>query len=152
MTYASTADIQAELKNLNVSATSAVTSAAISDFLDQSESLINMHVGKRYVTPITATESVLVLRKIEIDFVVYRVSKILDLKKSVPIPDARVIQDITEGSAYRDSMKTLMAIRDNKMDLPGETLINNSSALSSFHTETGNSGIVPLFEKGVQQW
>lgn len=152
MTYATSSDIENELKGISFTATSSVTTGAVSDFLDQADAVIDMHIAKRYATPVTASESLLVLKKIAIDLVVYRVAKILDLKKSVPIPDSKVIQDITNGDAYKESMKLLAAIRDNKMDLPGQDELNSNVGLRSLHTEAGNSDIVPFFEKGVEQW
>ncbi len=152
MTYALEADIIKEMKGIGFTSSTQVTSAAISDFLDQADALINMYIGKRYVTPATGSESLLVLKKIAVDIVVYRATKILDLKKSIPIPDSNVIQDITEGSAYRHSIKLLTDIRDNKMDLPDESEINSSGGLASFHTESGNADLTPCFQKGVDQW
>ena len=152
MTYATQSDIENELKGVTFTASSQVTASAVGDFLEQADAIIDMHLVKRYTTPITGSDSLLIVKKIAIDIVAYRITKILDLKKSVPIPDNNVIQNITEGSAYRESMKMLIAIRDNKMDLPDETELNAYSPLISFHTETGNNDIEPFFEKGVKQW
>lgn len=152
MTYALAADIVEEMKGISFTSTSSVTDAAVLDFLDQADAEINMYIGKRYATPPTAAEALLLLKKIAIDIVVYRVTKILDLTKSIPIPDKAIPQNITEGTAYRNSIDMLKAIRDDKMDLPGETEINTSGGLASFHTEPGNTGIEPCFEKGVVQW
>lgn len=152
MTYATTADIENELKNISFSISSDVKISAISGFLNQADAVIDMYIGKRYTTPATASGALLVLKKIAIDIVVYRVAKILDLKKSIPIPDSKIIQDITNGDAYKESMRMLTAIRDDKMDLPSETEISATSGLASFHTESGNSAIVPEFKKGTDQW
>lgn len=152
MPYATSADIIAEIKGFDPDEESSVTSDAVDDFLTQADAVINMYIGKRYTTPVTATAALEVVKKIEIDIVVYRIAKILNLKKSVPIPDSNIIQEVTEGSAYRDSMKMLAAIRDNKMDLPGETETSAAGGLASFHTEAGNLDIEPCFKKGEQQW
>lgn len=151
MTYATEADIEAELKGFLFTASSSVTATAIADFLDQADAQINMFIGKRYATPATAAESLLVLKKVAVDIVVYRVTKILDLTKSIPIPDKAIPQNITEGTAYRQSIDLLAAIRDNKMDLPGETGLNASYGLASYNTETGVDN-PPVFQKGVDQW
>lgn len=152
MTYATQANITSELKGVVFSASSQITSAAVLEFLDQADAIIDMYVGKRYDTPVTGTKSLNLLKKIAIDIVVYRVTKILDLSKSIPIPDSGVIQDITEGSAYRESMRVLKDIRDNVMSLPDATLLNTTSGLGSFHAEALNSEILPVFDKELQQW
>ncbi len=152
MTYATEANIISELKNITFDVTDPVTSADVATFLDQTDAIIDMHLNKRYTTPVTASEALLIVKKIAIDLVAYRVAKILNLTKSVPIPDQNIIQQVTEGSAYRESMKLLVAMRDGKMDLPGETEVSPAGGIESFHTETGNSGIVPCFNKGKEQW
>lgn len=153
MAYATQANIEHELKNIVFVADGGkgVTVTALAEFLEQTDALIDMYVGKRYSTPISGTKSLNLLKKIAIDIVVYRVTKILDLSKSIPIPEAGVIQDITEGGAYRESMRILRDIRDNVMSLPDATLLNASSGLSSYQTEAGNS-YVPVFDKELQQW
>lgn len=151
MTYATEADITAELKNMTFGSTKSITSDAVSDFLAQADAQINMFIGKRYETPVTGAESLLVLRKVAVDIVVYRVTKILDLTKSIPIPDKAIPQNITEGTAYRQSIDLLKAIRDDKMDLPGEAEINVDSGLASFNTEAGVDNPA-IFQKGVMQW
>jgi len=152
MTYALESDIIEEMKGIAFGSAGQVTSDAIAGFLDQADAQINMYLGKRYDTPITGASSLLIVKKIAVDLVVYRASKILNLKKSVPIPHSNIPQEMTAGSAYRESIKTLTMLRDNKLDLPDETEIDSVSGLSSFHTESGNAGIVPFFEKGVDQW
>jgi len=152
MAYALKTDILNEMKGLALDATTSVTGAAVVGFISEADAVIDMHLNKRYTTPVTASASLLVVKKISIDIVAYRVAKILSLKKALPIPNPNVVQEITEGSSYRESMKMLRAIRDNEMDLPGESLTDSTSSLASFHTETGNSAIVPLIEKDSQQW
>jgi phage gp36-like protein len=151
MTYAVESDIASELKNIPFNASTSVTSNAVCDFLDQADAQINMYIGKRYVTPVTTASSLLVLKKIAVDIVVYRITKILDLTKSIPIPDKAIPQSITEGTAYKQSIDLLIAIRDGKMDLPDEAEINATSGFASYNTEAAVDN-PPVFEKGVDQW
>lgn len=154
MAYATQANIEHELKNIVFVADGAkgISTVALAEFLEQADATIDMYLGGRYSTPITGANSLNILKKIAIDIVVYRVTKISNLSKSVPIPESGVIQDITEGSAYRESMRMLKDIRDNVMSLPDATLLNTSSGLGSFHTEPLNSCIKPVFDKELQQW
>lgn len=155
MTYAIEEDIQNELKRIVIGGDTGVTRNAIVDFLTQEGAKIDAFIGKRYTTPIVLADdpkSFALLKKIEIDFVVYRVTKILNLSRSVPIPEKGVTQDITEGSAYRESMKMLQQIKDGKLDLPDSDLINSSAGFGSFHSESINSDVVPCFDRTAQQW
>lgn len=152
MTYATQANITSEMKGIVFDTTSQVKAADIAEFLEQADAMIDMYIGQRYTLPIAGSKSLLILKKIAIDLVVCRVNKILDLSKSNPIPADGVVQDITEGSAYRESMKLLMAIRDNKADLPDTASTSETAGLASFHTEPANIDIVPTFDRELQQW
>jgi len=152
MPYATEQNIKDEIRGLDLDGESAVTAQAVVDFIDEADALINMYIGKRYTTPITDTTSALVLKTICIDIVVYRVTKIITLSRSIPIPDSKVVQEITEGTAYKRSMRFLADIRDDKMNLPDSTLTDTNSGLESFHTDSGNTAIDPCFEKGTKQW
>ena len=152
MTYATIANIESELKGVIFTTTSQVKSTAVLEFLDQADALINLYISERYIIPITGQYSLEVLRQIEIDLVTWRVSKILDLTKSEPIPATGVPQEITEGSAYRRSLLLLKDIKANKCDLPDAEEINPIAGLASFHSDPANSNITPVFDKQEQQW
>lgn len=150
MTYATENDIANEFKNGVFNANTTVNSSALSGFLSQEGALIDSYIVNRYALPISDPQAILVLKKIEIDLVAYRVAKIQDLKKSNPIPDGRIVQDLSNGASYRQSMKMLQALKNGELDLNGETEINPTGGLSSFATD--NTDCSPVFKKCEKQW
>jgi len=151
MTYALVSDIQNEIKNIDfANPKSSVLTSSVEDFLDQADAKINMYLTQ-YVLPITGVESLLILKKIEIDLVAFRVTKIIDLTKSVPIPDSTIPQEITTGTCFRQAMNQLEMLKSNDLVLPDTDLVPESTGILSFHTEAGNN-IQPVFHKEAQQW
>jgi phage gp36-like protein len=149
MTYATTTDIQSEFKSLPLSASSAVTTTEVEKFLEETDAIIDTFLAARYTLPITGTKSLLVLKKIEIDFVAYRVAKILNLKKEVPLPDENIIQELNEGAAYRESKKLLDGLFTGKMLLPDESPKTSGSGMSDYNSA---NSVEPIFERDTKQW
>ena len=155
MTYATEEDIRSELKEAEFEGDTLVTAAAIADFLAQEGAKIHAFIAQRYTTPISENDSpqaYALLKKIEIDLVTYRVVKVMDKSKSVPIPDERVVTEITEGTAYNESMKMLYALQKGKIDLPDATETDPDAGFGSFHSESINSDVDPVFDVTEQQW
>lgn len=149
MTYALESHIVGEMKGVTFSSSSFVTTSKISEILDEADAEINGYINARYNLPITDSSALLFLRKIAIDIVVYRVSKILEIKSSKPIPDGRIIQDISSASTYRQAIKVLEGIRDGKNQLYGATLKSSVGNVKSYNN---TNNIEPQFKVDEQQW
>lgn len=149
MSYATVAEIASEFKSITFDSNSALTDTEVGAILDQTDALINAHLSVRYITPITGAESLLILKKIEIDFASYRVAKILNLKKEIPLPDTTVIQDLNNGAAFKTSSKMLERIYNGDIPLPDA--VPNSSATGFSDYNSANS-VEPIFKRDVKQW
>jgi len=149
MPYATVVEIASEFKSITFDSNSALTDTEVGAILDQTDALINAHVTQRYVTPITGDESLLILKKIEIDFVAYRVAKILNLKKEIPLPDNVVIQDLNSGAAFKTSSKMLERIFEGKILLPDAPLNTSATGFSDYNS---TNSVEPIFERDIQQW
>jgi len=152
MPYANICDVATEFKGIEFDADSGVKPDTVEKFLEQDEAFIHTYIGERYTTPVTSTEGIEVLKKIEVQLVAFRIDKILDLTGSRPVPKAGIIQSNDRAFCYKEAIDYLKSIRDNKMNLPGTDELVPDAGLASFHTEPGNSDIVPLFDKEEQQW
>lgn len=150
MSYASVEEIKSELKNLTINADSALIKSDIESFLAQAASLIDTSISNRYVLPIesASTDALNVLKKIEIDIVVYRCDKILNLKKAQPIPKG-IRQLNTTGDAYRESMKLLKKIVEGTITLSDVDTLSKGQGVESLNSI---NSIDPDFNSGVQQW
>lgn len=118
--YCDSDDITANLRGVTFGASSVVTSSALADIISQESAVIDQHLRGRYTLPVSDATALLWLKKIAIDLVVYRVSKILQPKNPAPVPE-NATQEISHSTAYREAMKMLRNILDGKMSLPGET-------------------------------
>lgn len=146
--YAAASDITENVKGLTVSATTAVTSDALADMISQESAVIDQHILPRYTLPITNATSLLFLKKICIDLVVYRVTKVLQPKTAPAAPDDKVMQDISHSSAYREAMKMLRNLMDGTMTLPGET----AKTVNFFKSTAVDDDIETNFDADCRQW
>lgn len=151
MTFAISTDIESEFRNIvfGSGSNAAISTAEVDEFLTQTDALINGILKPKYELPITGSNSLEILKKIEIDFVAFRVSKILNLKKSIPLPDKTIVQDLNNGFAYKESKKLLDAIFEGKFVLPDADLLTGSSGLSDFNSA---NSIEPIWKRDTKQW
>ena len=149
MAYAIVTDIEAEFKNITFNATSAVTDTEVTEFISQEEAVINATISNRYEVPTEGTESIKVMKSISIMYVAYRVAKILNLKKDVPIPEKMVAQTLNEGSAFRKAEKTLLKIQKGTLVLTDATALSSGQGIQSYNSE---NCLGPLWERDVRQW
>ena len=149
MSYATTADIVSEFKNLRLDTASSVKTAEVAEFIEQEEVIINAMISNRYEVPVSGTESVKILKRISIAYVAYRVAKILNLKKDIPIPEKLVPQTLNEGAARMKAEKRLFEIRDGKMVLSDAMARSSGQGVKSYNSE---NSICPLWERDTKQW
>ena len=86
MAYSTNSDIQSEFKNLAYSS-SGITSAEVDEFIAQEDAYIDGRIGNKYDTPVTASNSVKILKTISIQLVAARVKTILAVKTGIPVTD-----------------------------------------------------------------
>ena len=149
MAYATKEEIVSEFKRLDITTVdSVVTEDEIDRFIAEAEALINASIQNEYIVPMTEATSILILKKIVIDFVTFRVNKILKIK-SVKATAGNVEQSKNSSfQCYVDSKKLLKEIAKGSILLNG-TKNDSSSALSSFSTDNDYE---PIFEMQKDQW
>ena len=90
-----------------------------------------------------------VMKSISIAYVAYRVAKIINLKKDVPIPKEMVSQVLNEGSAFKKAEKQLMAIQSGKIVLNDAVARSTGQGVESFNA---TNSILPLWTRDTKQW
>ncbi len=148
--YCVEADIVENLRGVSFGANTPVTTTALGNMIDQESQVIDQHIQGRYTIPVVDVDALVFLKKICIDLVIYRVTKVLRPKNIEPIPN-KATQDISHASAWRVSMKMLKDLRagDSVMpntDLKGKTLV--SSTQESDNTIASDS----TFLRNTRQW
>lgn len=149
MPYAVFGDIESEFKNITFDTNSALTDTEVTGFISQEEAVINATISNRYETPITGTEALKVIKSISIAYVAYRVAKILNLKKDVPIPKEMIPQSLNEGSAFFKARKQLEAIQSGKIVLNDAVARSAGQGIASYNA---TNSIAPLWERDTKQW
>ena len=150
MAYATKEEVAAEFKRISFTGTDPVVNETEVDrFISEAESLINSKISNEYIIPVTDVDGVNILKKISIDFVTFRINKIIKIK------DIKATTGNTEQSknsvyqCYMDSKKMLEDIANGKFPL-GDALKNNSaSPLSSFVL---SNDYCPEFTISGDQW
>lgn len=146
--YATEAQIESNLKGFDASAGDTVTSAVLTDLIAEEGQTIDMHIQARYDIPITDADALIFLRKICIDLVVYRVSKILMPREQKELPNGTVIQDISHISAYKIAMQMLKDLMNGKTTLPSTT----EEAKTFFSSYQDTNDTEKKFELDKVQW
>lgn len=149
MTYALQSHVVGEIKGVNINSSSLVTDTKLGQMLEEADAEINSYINGRYVLPIADANALVFLRKLEIDIVVYRVTKILSIKNSQPIADNRIIQDVSHSSVFRQAMNTLKDLRDGKMQLHDAELKTATAKVKSYNN---SNDVEPVFKMDEQQW
>jgi phage gp36-like protein len=107
--------------------------------------VIESALGLRYVVPITGTNSLVVVRNIEILLVRARVRKRLNRIGQLGDAERKVYDDDTTNA-----MKMLKALAEGTMNLGDATLLNSDGGIASFPTVDTCDAYV--FKKNVDQW
>lgn len=149
MAYAVFGDIESEFKNISFAAGQALVESQVTEFISQEEAVINATISNRYETPITGTQALKVVKSITIAYVAYRVAKILNLKKDIPIPKGFVPQTLNEGSAFVKARKQLEAIQSGKIVLNDAVARSTEQGVKSYNSENSISSI---WKRDTRQW
>jgi hypothetical protein len=149
MAYATSSDIASEFKGIEFTTTSTVKAAEVTAFIEEEESVINATISNRYEVPVTGTEAKKFLKNISVAYVAFRVAKILNLKKDVPIPEKFVPQVLNEGAKYKEAKQLLYAVRDGKIILGDATALSTGQGVKSYNSE---NSILPQWERDTKQW
>ncbi len=149
MAYAVAADIISEFKALKLDGSTSIKTAEVTEFITQEEAAINATIGNRYEVPVVDTESVEIMKKISIACVAYRVAKILNLKKDIPIAEKLVVQVLNEGSWFKVAKKQLEDIQSGKIVLSGAVALSSNQGVNSYNAE---NAILPIWKRNTKQW
>lgn len=142
MAYCTYTDVQSEFKSMTFSASTAVTDTEVTEFIVQSDAVINSYVSSRYQVPVTGSSALSFLKWISIQIVRERIIKILASKTGVVEPD--------QLEAEKPMWQVLLEdIRKGALQLVGATLVNTGGGVRSGNVE---NGITQTFDVTAQQW
>ena len=146
--YASLSDIVAEFKELSIDESSAVSITDVNQYIEQESAMIEMYLEPIYVLPVTGERALKILKRLAIALVAYRIAQILSISRATVLTDTKTIQEINGGTAYKQALKDLEKISQEKLVLPDATLKSNRDPYSYNSEQT----IEPVFSTTEQQW
>ena len=150
MTYALVADVADEFRKITFDSNSDITDTRVQGFLDQTEAEIDTTLAVVYVTPITGTQALLIVKRIEIAIVAARVAAIIDLKtNTLKSSNVNIQQEFNKSHFAKAARKQLQDLKERLITLTDAELLNSDFGMSS---ETIDLGVEPVFDKCKDQW
>lgn len=144
MSYTSPTLVLGEFKDLTVSATTAVTTTKLAQFIVDADAEINSRLGVKYSTPISGTESLVMVAMIATFLVKDRVLEITKVKTG----DDKTSQ--TGSKSYRDKALDLINdIASGKILLTDATLKTSADGVRSYSNDNSTANI---FDRSIDQW
>lgn len=144
MAYATKEDVAKEFVNITFDSTGKVKDTDVDSWIAEEEAFANGKIGLKYVTPVTGTESLLIMKKITVMLVAHKVRFKLDVKTINEQLDQGGITDLRS-----QAIKMLEKISLGKHLLPDAALRSTNDGVSSFTVKAGEKN---FFKKGVDQW
>jgi len=148
MAYATSAHISSEFKDITFSASTKVTDTEVDRFIEEADAEIDSVLSKRYVTPITGSVSLILIRQISIWLVAQRVKDILVVKTGVKGSDQGNLRN-DDIRLDRKAKNMLQDIVNEKLDLVDATFLDSSGGVSSYNVD---NNIGHVFDRESNQW
>lgn len=145
MAYCTEADVLREFKSLVISSDTSIKTADVAAWIAEADAEIDARVGLIYATPVTGTNSLLVVRSMSVGLVAGKIREVLRVKSGLKQTE----QDNSTDSAKVARTK-LDKIVKREMKLSDASLVDNDQGLQSYNS--GLSTDERVFKKGIAQW
>lgn len=147
MAYTTYQEIESDFKDITFIAGQNVTDTDVTQFILESDALINSYVGQKYVVPVTSGDGLNLLKLYSRCLVTARIKRLLEVKQEKA---ASADQNVTSVLlSPTQVIKQLEAIRDDKVSLDGATpLLSNSG----FFSNNAANSVAPVIKKDEKQW
>lgn len=147
MSYSTLTDIQGEFRSIQFTASSAVTDSKVISFIKQADQYIDAKLSKKYVTPITGTNSLVIINQISTFLVTQRVRNILEVKTAV----SDVQQATRSVDLNKMAEQMLKDIIESVIILPDAVLQSGHGGVDSFNASSPEC-VPNQFQYGRNQW
>lgn len=148
MSYAVFGDIQAEFKDITFASTTAVTDANVTEYIAQEEAALEAEVATIYVTPITGTKAISIMKKMTTLMVKARILDILPVKTGNRNPDQEDPADkLREQVMGENGM--LAKIKSKLLILVDATLLESTGGVKSYAV---NNDLDHTFHRDTKEW
>ena len=153
MPYCEPCDIEAEIKDLNLSKENAIVNEAqVIEFICQEDARIDACLSTRYDVPVTGKLSLKFLKRISIALVAWRVSDIISTRKASILPNGAITQDLSGAAAYKTALKDLNYLKYGDISLPDQKTKSSGVGDSFFDSGNLENCREPCFRMDEDQW
>lgn len=147
MAYTTYTEVQSDFKDITFDNNSNVTSSDVTQFIAESDSLINSYVGQTYSVPVTSGDGLTFLKLLSRSLTSARIKKILEVKQEKSTDaNQNVLSVLLPPSMV---MKLLKDIAEKNMKLDGATELVSGGG---FYSYNASNDIEPVMLKGEKQW
>lgn len=148
MAYTTSDEIAAEIKGMTFGATGNVLASSVTQFIAESDALINSYVGTIYSVPVSVSgDGLTLLKLLSRSLVVQRVKKIMEVKSAKAGDADQNVTTVLLTTAQ--VMKILTDIQAKNLILAGATLLN---AGGGFYNSNVANSVCPTIKKDDKQW
>jgi len=148
MAYSTSAEIQADFKNTTFDATTNVTATDVTQFIVESDALIDHYVGQRYEIPVTGGATALSLLKLfSRSLTADRVRAILEVKQATNVDGNQ--NPRRNLLTYAEVLAELKKIQKSDLELIGATPL---VASGPFYSSNDADSVTPVMKKDERQW
>jgi phage gp36-like protein len=144
MPYAESSHITAEFADVTFSASTKVSTDDITRFLAEADAEINTRLCNRYAVPITGTESLVLMRMIEIWLVKHRIMGILKVKTPIAKADQGGETDLRT-----QAIEMLKQLSDGELLLSDAPRATSEEGVKSY---SADEEVDHVFQRGEDQW
>lgn len=147
MAYATTTDIQNEFKSLDLSSSTTLTTAKVTQFLTDANAEIDCRLAPKYTVPITGSNALIIVKLICIYLVKHRCMEILRQSKTGTTSGEEDAQ-----TNYRAmGLKMVDDIVKDKLILNDATLATPADGVRSYSNDNSDS-VTNTFQRSTKQW
>lgn len=146
MAYSTNSDISAEFKGVTFGTSTNPTATQVDTFIADADAEIDARVGMKYTTPIVATASIPIVRRISVLLVTGRIKRILEVKDVNPSLGKQDVQPPDLEKRARDLLKEIVM---GTLPLPGATLAVAGDGVASSNVAAGREHFFTMDE---DQW
>jgi len=147
MAYATTAEIESDFKDAAFTTSTTVKAADVTQFIVESDSLIDAYVGTVYAVPVSSGSGLQLLKLLSRSLVTARIKRIMEVKQEKnSSPDQNIVGVLLSPSKV---MEILKDIQKKNIALAGAVLLTSGGGFSS-HNNTHD--IAPVMKKEDRQW
>jgi len=148
MAYTTYTEIEADFKNITfASSGSSIIQSEVTQFIVESDALINSYVGSRYSIPVTSGDGLNLLKLLSRSLVSARIKRILEVKQEKQTDANQSVTGVLLSPTA--VIKILENIRDDKLNLDGAISLVSSNG---FYSNNYSNDVEPVIKKDEKQW